>query len=46
MDEYWKLYLQNDKLLATLAKAAEDKKEILGKILKIEDFYNENLEKL
>ncbi len=46
IDEYWKLYLQNEKLLNRLTKESEDRNDLLDKILKIECFYNDNLDKL
>lgn len=45
IDEYWNLYQQNQQLLAQIDKIANDRNDLLFKTFKIENFYDENLDR-
>ncbi|CDW78394.1 zinc c2h2 type family protein [Stylonychia lemnae] len=45
MDEYWNVYLQNQALLAQIDKIATERNDLLHKSFKIQNFYDENLDR-
>lgn len=45
LDEYWNMYQHNQTILAQIDKVANDRNDLLYKTFKIENFYEENLDR-
>ena len=46
LDSYWQVFFKNEKLLDELDRTSLHRDEILEKIIAIENFYVENIDKL
>lgn len=45
-EQYWELYLENERLMKQLSGGSLDRDDLLQKIIHIESFYEENIDKM